>query len=692
MTILKIDYSKGKFKLYLKKNRPEYHDKIGKLDNLTPNGDHWVIPKNKRDIKALVDEFGRNLIEVTDSAFQEMNKLKDAVKLDFDGKVFELYTSFSNRNRKILKYTIGNCYKRTSKGCWSVPNNYWTLYNIRKIYDVEITKEAQKEIDKMTEKIGYINKKLLPKLNTIKEIGVNRIPVDFEFKGNYELYEHQIKMWWAAKEFLKVNAGFAFFAEPGVGKSAPAVNVIEYLLENGYIEKVLFITPATLKYNMAEQFEEHSSLRANVLMDYSKDQRKGKSGRRWRWTSTEVPIEEYYYDYDEWLDNEVDSPIQIVNYKCIAKEWKKFKDYDMWVADEFHYLKHRTSNRSKAMKKLSSYIPKRLALTATPITRDPLDLFSQYDILDPDIFPNRFQTFRDKIATTFEMKVGSNRTITQVGSFKDDVIEEWLNPKVYSRAIRYTTEETIGLKEPERNRIVVDMPPVVKRFYQELVKNQVAEIGKMGDSDYKYLEADNGLVVVTYARQIAQGFINIKDEEGNDHHHMLDNFKVKALVDLLSSFSDQQVLIWYRHKYLLNMVKDRLDKEFKKKSSDLYGKSYTVINGDYTDLEQAANANEFRKGKYDYILASIDVTEGWQGQTANIGIWLENHFTFDKREQAEGRIHREGQKKDAVFYDIVSKNSIDLKILKSISKGESLSEQVLAENMEEWAPFLKEGK
>jgi len=690
--VITIDYD-GEFKLSLKKEVPEYVSKLDHIEGVEFNGNNWTILKNKAVIRNIIKEFGQNNVKPTDAAYQKLTDLKDSVLLDYDGSVFEVYTHFGEKNRRFFKYHIGKCYKRTSKGCWSVPDNYWSIYQVMKKFDLDYSKAAKERLSEYEEKIGKIHNDLVPKLNTIKEVDIERVPIDFEFNGQFELYEHQKKMFYAAKEFLQLGSGFAFFAEPGVGKSAPAVNVVEYMIKNNLVKKVLVVTPASLKFNMAEQFEIHSSLRANVLWDYKKDQRKGKSGRRFRWTTTKVPIEDYYEGFNKKIEHdELDSPIQIVNYKCIAKEWKHFKDYDMWVADEFHYLKRRSSNRSKGMKKLSQYIDKRLALTATPITRDPLDLFSQFEILEPDLFPNRYQNFRDKIANTFEMEVdtgGGKRTITQVSSFKEDVLENWLNKKVYSRALRYTSEECLDLMEPERHRIVVDMPSNVEKFYKELVSNRVAEIGSMGEDGYKYLDAANALVVVTYARQIAQGFINIKDDETEeDEYHLLSDFKVKEMIKLLKVLEgNTQVIIWYRHKFLLEQMKKALEKEFKRKSSDLYGKSYTVINGDCNDIEKASRAKHFRDGEYDYILASIDVTEGWQGQTANVGIWLENHFTFDKRKQAEGRIYREGQRGSSIFYDIVAKESIDLRILKSIYKGESLSEKVLADTIDEWADF-----
>ncbi|MFW5895152.1 MAG: SNF2-related protein [archaeon] len=704
--MLKIDYDPKQktFIVKLPKNIPEYQKKISKVDGVFVSSDenYWHVPRSKKSMKQLVKEFNRQ-INSTDRAYKEMMKLKNEgdIMLDFDKKTnkFELYVPFNEHNRQILKYKIGKCYKRKSKGCWSVPNNYWTLINIYKIYGknkISPTPKAKEVLDDYTKRIAKkINNDLVPKLRAIKDTDLSKIPIDFKFKGEYDLYEHQIKMWWAAKEFLKQDAGFAFFADAGVGKSAPAVNVVEYLLEKGEIENALIITPSSLKYNFEEQFEIHSSLKANVLVSYDKDRRKGKTGRRWRWTDANIPIEEYYDGEVDTLENETNSPIQILNYNCIRKLWKKFKNYDIWVCDEYHYLKNRTSGRSKAMKKLSKHIPKRLAMTATPITKDPLDLFSQIKILDPDIFPNRYQNFRKKVAKTFDMEIGKGskkRTIKKVYGWKDEGLE-WLNNTLYTRAIRYRKEECLDdIKEPQYERIAINLPSKVEKFYKELVKNRVAEIGKMGDADYKFVDAANSLAVVSYARQVANGFVGIKNDQGETEYYTIDTFKVDALVDLLQTFDPkEQIIIWYRHKHLLKLIKEALDKEINKKSSRLYEKSYAVINGEVDDMEKATIQSKFRNNDFDYIIASIDVTEGWQGQTAHIGIWLENHFTFDKREQGEGRIYREGVNKRPVFYDIVSIGTIDLKVLRSIRKGESLSEKVLAENIEDWAPFLQEG-
>lgn len=598
------------------------------------------------------------------------------IKLDFDGKVFELYVDLGRKNWAILSRKIGNCNKRRSKGCWSVPNNYWTLCQVWQYYGhaLEPTPAAQKVLDDYTRKYDRINE-LLPDLKRVKELDPKELNLEHDFKGNWELYEHQKKMFYFAKEFLKLDCGFAFWAQPGTGKSAPAVNVIEFLIENGYVEKVLVVTPASIKYNFAEQMEEHCGLRGNVLVDYKKDRRKGKSGRRFRWTDSTVPVEKYYDGYREYMDRETNSPVQIVNYKCVAKLWDHFKDYDLVVCDEFHYAKHRTSNRSKGLSKLRQHVPKFLAMTATPITKNPLDLYSQIEIMDPDLFPNRFDVFRDKVAVCIDMEVGKgSRTIKHPVAWKEDGME-WLNETIYTRGIRYTMDECLDLPEKNFEKIHIEMPKKLQKFYKTLVSDKVVEFGKMGSDDYAYVDASNGLVVVTYARQLSAGFIGV-ERDGKREYITISDFKVQALKELLENLDGdepEQCIIWYKHKHVMRMITDMLD--------DWGEKSYRIINGDADALEKGEISSNFRKGKFDYIVASVDVTEGWQGQSARYAVFMENNYTFDKREQAEGRTHRKGQENSTVFFDIVANGSLDQRILKGIQEGESLSDKVLFEEI-----------
>ena len=608
-------------------------------------------------------------------------------KLDYDkstGK-FELYVDFNRTNRNKLSKGIGYCRKRTSKGCWSVPDNAWSIEKLYDYYsDIRPTREANKRLNDYREKMEVLESELLPKLREIKKAPKEVVldDIDFEFKGKYELYEHQVKMFWAATNFIKAGCGFAYFSDPGTGKTAPAVNVAEFFLEKDPdVSKVLVVTPASIKYNFQEQFEEHSSIGANVLVDYDYDRRKGKEGRRYRWTDPNIPIKEYYSGCNDYLDRETNSPVQVVNYRCIAKEREKFEDYDLVIADEMHYLRGRSSNRSQEFAKLRKEVPKMLGMTATPICKDGLDLFKQMNILDPDLFPNRFKTFRDKVCETIPIEVNQYTTIQKPVAWPG---MDWINDKIYQRAIRYRMDECLDLPQKVYKKVHIEMPKKLNKFYAELVDTKVVEFGEMGSDDYAYVDAVNSLVVVSYERQLSAGFIKVSDPEDPEPEYVtVSTFKVDELQNQLEeidtkevdgSSRGEQVIIWYKHKHLLEEIKKMLDKEME-------GKTYRVINGDVPNVAKADASQKFMDNKIDYLVASVDVTEGFQAHAARYSIFLENNFTHDSRFQAEGRIRRAGQDRKTIYIDIIANGSLDERILDAIQKGQSLSEEALAEEL-----------
>jgi SNF2 family DNA or RNA helicase len=77
----------------------------------------------------------------------------------------------------------------------------------------------------------------------------------------------------------------------------------------------------------------------------------------------------------------------------------------------------------------------------------------------------------------------------------------------------------------------------------------------------------------------------------------------------------------------------------------------------------------------------VQVSEGNTATAADVAIYVENSFAYKDRNQSEGRIYREGQKNTTVFIDLVTKGTVDLRILKAIEDGEDLSEAVLLEEM-----------
>lgn len=640
--------------------------------------DVWELPYSKTALGQLSALFGDELV-FTPRAKEELGRLdkKGDYTLDYDAKSRRFLLFASPKLKRTLK-PIGDCRYRASRGCWSIPENHWSLVQLYRILGknaIEPTPSARGRLDYFTQKANTL-KPLIEQVNSIKLVDKNSLDLNgYIFRGKYQPYDHQLKMWWSAYNVLRAteNVGFFLFCGVGTGKSLAAANVGTALYEEGLAKKILVVTPASLKFNFAEQIQLHTPYSSNVLVSYAPDRRKGKKGRRWRWTESDRPITDYYQDYNEYLE-EPDSIFHVVNYEAVLAEPGMFLDaYDFLIADEVHYVKERSSGRTRALKRVASTIPRRLGMTGTPVAKNPLDVWSLYDVIDPDIFSNRYMDFEDRVAIK-KIVGGRGKNFPLIVGWKKEGIE-WINQNLYKRAIHYKTEECLDLPEKVFQRIVLTPPPEVEKFYKELKKDLVAEIGTMGQEGYKFVESPNSLAAIAKLRQVASGFVGIADEEEPNRtvYHSLSDFKFKAAIDLLKDLEGHQVILWYWHSYVRDRLIEFIKEEFKEEPM--------VIDGRASSKEKAKRIHQFQQGAYRFAVWNIQVSEGNTATAADVAIYVENSFAYKDRNQSEGRIFREGQTKTTVFIDLATKGTVDFRILEAIEEGEDLSEAVLFEEL-----------
>lgn len=146
--------------------------------------------------------------------------------------------------------------------------------------------------------------------------------------------------------------------EMGLGKS---IITLAYLRKNRkHALPALIVCPASVKYNWEHECVHNFGIRPRVL--------EGQKPPR---------------NIKRLLDLE---KITIINYD-ILKYWVPYLEklgYRTIVFDECQYLANRSAQRTKAAAKLARGIPYALALSGTPLTNRPAELFSTLNILCPD--------------------------------------------------------------------------------------------------------------------------------------------------------------------------------------------------------------------------------------------------------------------------------------------------------------------
>jgi len=146
--------------------------------------------------------------------------------------------------------------------------------------------------------------------------------------------------------------------EQGLGKTIEALAWIRLLPKR---RPALIVTPASIKYAWMEEALMHFKIRARVL--------EGRGPGEPVTLDDDVLILNYDI-LDGWLKTLLKRPPKIL------------------VLDECHMVKNPGAKRTKAARIISRQADSVLALSGTPMTNHPIELWSVLNILRPDIFPD----------------------------------------------------------------------------------------------------------------------------------------------------------------------------------------------------------------------------------------------------------------------------------------------------------------
>jgi SNF2 family DNA or RNA helicase len=155
--------------------------------------------------------------------------------------------------------------------------------------------------------------------------------------------------------------------------------------------------------------------------------------------------------------------------------------------------------------------------------------------------------------------------------------------------------------------------------------------------------------------------------------------KFDELMDVLEE-TDGKVIIWANYTYDLEMIRDKLAKEYGEESVRVYygetkadDRQKMVIDFQNPDHPLRFFVGQPRTGGY-----GLTLTE------ASTMIYFSNNYDLEVRLQSEDRCHRIGQKKAVTYIDIVTEGTVDEKILKALREKINIASEVLAEGYKDW--------
>jgi SNF2 family DNA or RNA helicase len=478
-------------------------------------------------------------------------------------------------------------------------------------------------------------------------------------KYNYKLkpFDHQRK----ALEEGWHRQEFGLFMEMGTGKSKVLIDNLGLLFLNGQINFALVLAPKGVYRNwVAKEIPEHMSddIPHRVI----------------RWVAS--PNKRQQEEMRSVKDQFAGLTIFVMNVESFstkkgqtAGEWmaRTFGTHGLIAIDESTTIKNHKAKRTKALLKIASQFKYRRLLTGSPITKSPLDIFSQTEFLRPGLMGHEsFYTFQGRYAVLQRRSMGA-KSFQQIVGYKN--LDE-LTDKIDTFSYRVLKKDCLDLPEKVYTARYVTLTDEQFRMYS-LLQQQAMLLFEDGE----IVSAPAVITQMLRIQQVLSG--HLKTDDGEMKY--FPSRRMDALKEILEEH-DGKVIIWSRFRYDIIEITKMLNKEFGEGSAAAYY-------GDTTDDERQSIVQQFQSpGSRLRFFVGNPSTAGY-GLTlteADLVIYYANDFNLETRIQSEDRAHRIGQKNNVTYIDLISEGTIDEKIVEALRNKIDIGARVLGEEAREW--------
>jgi len=313
-------------------------------------------------------------------------------------------------------------------------------------------------------------------------------------------------------------------------------------------------------------------------------------------------------------------------------------DYDMVVVDELSSFKSRQARRFKSLLKIRPGLQRIVGLTGTPAANGLLDLWAQFRLLD---LGQRLGRYIGPFRSTYFEPDKRNRQVVYSYQPKPGA-EEVIYRRIADITISMKGADYLPLPELVLNEVVVRMSPEEEQRYRTMQDELVLALPD------RAITAANAAALSGKLLQMANGAVY--DEQGGVAQ--IHDRKLTALEDLIEAANGKPVLIayWFRHDL------ERLQTRF------------TV-----TALHSAEAIRRWNAGKIP--VAAIHPAAAGHGLNLQTGgstlVWFGLTWSLELYQQTNARLWRQGQKDTVVIHHLITKGTIDERVLQALQAKET---------------------
>jgi len=474
-----------------------------------------------------------------------------------------------------------------------------------------------------------------------------------KYKFKTPPYKHQL----TALEKSWNRETYAYFMEMGTGKTKVLIDNVAMLYDKGKIDGLLVIAPKgvigtwhtqELPAHLPSHIENVSILwQANITQSQSR-----KLGNLFK-TGEELHI--------LIMNVEAFSTAKGLDFA------KKFllSHKTLVAVDESTTIKNPKAKRTKNILGIATMGRYRRILTGAPVTKNPLDLFTQCYFLDPYHLDHQsYYSFRTRYAIMKTAYI-SGRSIQLVSGFKHlDELAEKLKPFSY----RVLKEDCLDLPPKIYMKRNIELSTEQKKVYKEMKEKALANLHG------KQITTMTALTQLMRLQQITCG--HFVADDGTTQQ--IKSNRLNELMDILDEVEGKAIIWAHWQADIKSIIKEIKKVHGPGSVVDYYG----LTPQDQRDKNRAAFQND---SKVRFIVGTPQT--GGYGITltaANTVIYYSNGYDLEKRLQSEDRAHRIGQHKPVTYVDIIAEKTVDEKIVKALRDKINIASQILGEELKAW--------
>lgn len=422
------------------------------------------------------------------------------------------------------------------------------------------------------------------------------------------------------------------FLDMGLGKTVSTLTAIKELKYNRFqVNKVLIIAPK----KVAEGTWSKEKDKWNHTKDFRVSLVLGSQQKR---------IKALSVNADLYIINRENIP-WLVDY--LRNDWY----FDTVVIDESSSFKNSRSKRFKALKMVLPKINRLIELTGTPSPNGVEDLWAQIYLLDQG-------TRLEKYITHFRAKYmePNKRNRSQIFDYKikAGVYDTVIN-KISDICISMKSEDYLELPDLSYNEIPVILNDKARRDYDKMERDFVLELEGAEDE----ITAVNAAALSNKLLQISNGAVYDSSGVYTEVH----DAKIDSFLELVERLQGKSLLVFYNFQHDRDRIKKALEK------SDLVVK----------ELKTTQDEDDWNAGKIDILLThpasaayGLNLQEG-----GNHVCWFGLSWNLEHYQQANKRLHRQGQKEKVIIHHLVTQGTRDEDVMRALDNKAGVQEEIM---------------